>query len=98
MKANERSDRGVLSDDTSGEAERLQVRVWRSLSSLERARLIAGASRAARAMALAGLRDRHPDASERELVAQLALITAGPALAARVYPDLDGLLDRAARE
>ena len=37
-------------------------------------------------MALAGLRRRHPGASESEIVARFALLTLGPSLAHRVYP------------
>ena len=77
---------GALSADTTRHAERLQVIAWRALSSLERARLVAGASRTTRAMTFAGLRQRHPGATEPELVARFALLTLGPALARRVYP------------
>ena len=37
-------------------------------------------------MALAGLRQRHPGASESVIVARLALLTLGPSLARRAYP------------
>lgn len=77
-----------LSADNDFEIEARQVRIWRSLSTVEIAALVNGASRAARAFALAGLRQRHPSASERELVARLAVITLGAPLARRVYPEL----------
>ena len=80
----------VLSRDTSAEAERIQVAIWRRMSSLERAQVITGACQAARAFAFAGLRARHPDASDRKLVALYVELTAGPELARRAYP---GLLD-----
>ena len=63
------------------------------MSSVQRARLVAGAARTARALALAGLRQRHPDASESEIVARFALLTLGPALARRVYPHLLDMQD-----
>lgn len=78
----------MLSRDTTAEAEALQVRVWRSLSTVQIAELIAGASRAARTLAIAGLRARHPGASDRELVERFALLTLGPTLARQVYADL----------
>jgi hypothetical protein len=87
---------GALSADTTRHAERLQVMAWRSMSSVQRAQLVAGAARTVRAIALAGLRQRHPGASEAEIVARLALLTLGPSLAHRAYlhlldiPDASG--------
>jgi hypothetical protein len=87
-----RSDeRALLSTDTSRDAERRQIAVWQSLSTVEIAALIDGASRAARTLALAGLRVRHPNASDKELVARFAEMTIGPDLARLAYPELDGL-------
>jgi len=83
----------VLSADTTRHAERLQVIAWRSMSSMQRAQLVAGAARTVRAIALAGLRQRHPGASESEIVARFALLTLGPSLARRVYPHLIGVPD-----
>ena len=83
----------MLSADTTRHAERLQVIAWRSMSSVQRAQLVAGAARTVRAIALAGLRQRHPGASESEIVARLALLTLGPSLARRVYPQLMGVSD-----
>lgn len=79
----------ILSGDTSPEAERVQIDTWRGMTTVQRARLIADASRAIRVLALAGLRTRHPAAGERELIARLAEITLGKLLAARVYPELE---------
>ena len=78
----------MLSVDTTRDAERLQVMAWRSMSSVQRAQLVAGAARTVRAMALAGLRQRHPGVSESEIVTRFALLTLGRSLAHRVYPDL----------
>ncbi|CAN5709249.1 hypothetical protein BH24ACI5_BH24ACI5_13390 [soil metagenome] len=80
----------VLSADTSAEAERRQVEIWRRMSDVERAQVITGACRAVRTFAFAGLRARHPEASEHLLVALYAELTAGPELARRAYPDLLG--------
>jgi len=83
--------RAVLSRDTDLEAEERQVETWRKLSSIQIAALITGASRAARSLAIAGLRARHPDASDREIVVRLAALTLGRELARRAYPELDRL-------
>lgn len=80
-----------LAADTDFEIEERQVRIWRSLSTVEIAALINGASRASRAMALAGLRQRHPSASEHELTVRLAAITLGRSLALCAYPELEHL-------
>lgn len=80
-----------LSRDTDRKAEERQILAWRSLSTVEIAGLVAGASRAARALALAGLRARYPSASRHELTARLAAMTLGPTLARRAYPELDHL-------
>ena len=83
----------MLSTDTTRHAERMQLMAWRSMSTVQRAQLVAGAARTVRAIALAGLRQRHPGASESEIVARLALLTLGPSLARRVYPRLIGISD-----
>jgi hypothetical protein len=83
--------RAVLSGDTDLEAEERQVETWRKLSSIQIAAIVTGASRAARALAIAGLRARYPDASDREIVVRLAALTLGRELARRAYPELDRL-------
>lgn len=80
--------RAVLTDDTAPEVEALQVRIWRSMSPLEKARLISRSTRGVMALALAGLRRRHPDANERELRIRMAEKTLGERLTRRAYPDV----------
>ena len=80
--------RGILTRDTSRDAEQRQVEVWRTMSTVDRLALVNGASRAARMLAEAGLRERYPHAGDRELVARLARLTLGEALAIKVYPEL----------
>lgn len=84
-----RAGEAVLSGDTSREAEQIQVRVWRSMSPADKAGQIVGAWRAARLLAFAGLRERHPHAGPAELVGRLADITLGCPLARRVYASVD---------
>ena len=83
----------MLSRDSSPEVERLQIALWRRMSPLDKARAVDGLSRAAQELALAGIRQRHPHASERECLLRLAMIKLGPRLAVRVYPESADLLD-----
>ena len=53
--------------DTTIEADALQRRIWRRLGGPSRLRLALDMSVAARALALARLRDRHPDYSDLDL-------------------------------
>ena len=85
--------REPLTSDTSPEIEARQVRAWRAMSPAQKAQLISTLSRAARELALAGVRQRHPDASPREQFLRLAVVTLGPELARDAYPDL-ALLDQ----
>ena len=77
--------RAVLSSDTSAAAEAIQVRAWRAMAPADIARIIDELSSLTRALAIAGLRERYPNASESEVVARLAEITLGRDLARRVY-------------
>ena len=61
------------------------------MSAAQKADLIAALSGCAREMALAGIRHRFPDASAREHFLRLAMLTLGPDLARRAYPEIDGL-------
>jgi hypothetical protein len=82
-----------LARDTPVEVEARQIEAWRRMSSADKAVLISGLTNAALAMTRAGLRQRHPGASERELFLRLAVLTLGQDLAQRAYPDLDSLAD-----
>jgi hypothetical protein len=87
MDSPSRTARAILSTDTSRDAEDVQLRAWRSMPSADKIRQILGLCRAARHLAVAGLRARHPDASDAELMVRLASFTLGPRLARLVYPD-----------
>ena len=77
-----------LSLDTAPEVERLQIERWRQMSAAEKAAIVSGLTQAVFELALAGVRLRHPDASPREQFLRLALITLGPDLAQRAYPEI----------
>jgi hypothetical protein len=85
--------RAILSRDTSADIERLQIEVWRRMSPLEKAGIVSQATSDVTALALAGIRQRHPGASDRECFLRLAELRLGPALARAVYPDAAQVLD-----
>ena len=88
-----RSGHGMLSRDSSPDVERMQIDLWRRMSALDKARAVDGLSRATQELALAGIRLRHPHASEQECRLRLAVLKLGPQLAARVYPEVAALFD-----
>lgn len=71
--------------DTNPEAERVQIQILRSMPSWQKFRLINDMIVTARKLALAGLRERFPNASEQELRRRLATLLLGSELAAKVY-------------
>lgn len=80
-----------LSSDTDPEIERRQIDAWTDMSPAQKADLITGLSAAARDLAFAGVRHRYPDASDREHFLRVAMLTLGPELARRAYPEIDRL-------
>jgi hypothetical protein len=80
--------RTPLSLDTSREIERLQIERWRAMSPAEKAAIVSGLTQAVYDLALAGIRFRHPRASPSEQFLRLAVITLGPDLARRAYPEI----------
>ena len=94
MAASERVDRPSASPmDTSQDALAIQIRLWRRMSPLEKLRIVSEMSRSAQELSLAGIRHRHPDASDRECLLRLAIIKLGRPLALRVYPEAASLTD-----
>ena len=87
------SRRAILSPDTTADIEQRQVESWRRLSPLDRLRLVSDTTRAVMNLSLAGIRRRHPQASERECFLRLAAIMLGVDTAKRVYPDAAQLPD-----
>lgn len=71
--------------DTSPEAERVLFRLGREAPAWRKLELMEDLNRAARQLALVGLRNRFPDASEGALRRRLADILLGEELAQRVY-------------
>jgi len=81
-----------LALDTAIDVERRQVEVWRAMTSAQRAALISGLTQAAHRMAVAGVRQRHPDAAPDEQFLRLAIVILGSDLARRAYPDAAALV------
>ena len=84
----------MLSRDTSAESERMQVELWRAMSPLEKLSLVSAISRNVQELSLAGIRERHPRATEDELLIRLAVLKLGAELAQRAYPNAAKLAKR----
>ena len=77
-----------LSADTSPDIERLQIERWRQMSPADKAAIVTGLTQAVYDLARAGIRQRYPGASMREQFLRLAMVTLGPDLARKVYPEV----------
>ena len=82
----------ILARDTTADAERVQIDAWRRMSPLEKAEIVSQATSDTLTLALSGIRQRHPGASERECFVRLAALQLGPALVRAVYPDASQIL------
>lgn len=71
--------------DTSAEAARLQLEIYREMPAERKLELVEDANRTARLLALAGLAQRHPEESTERLHRRLFDLVLGPELAERVY-------------
>ena len=78
----------TLSPDTHPEIERLQIERLRQMPSWRKMTLMAEMNQTIRTLALAGLRQRHPDDTPAQRRRRLADLLLGPDLAARVYGPL----------
>jgi hypothetical protein len=84
-----------LSLDTSFAIEQRQIEAWRRMSPAEKLQLVSDTSRGVIELSLAGIRRRHPSASERECFLRFACIVLGADVARLVYPDVAQLADSA---
>lgn len=74
-----------MNRDTTPEAEAVLVRLWRETPGWRKWEMMEELNRAARELALAGLRRRYPEATPPELRRRLADLLLGPELAAQVF-------------
>jgi hypothetical protein len=72
-------------NDTSPEAERVQIELIRSSPAWKRFRLLNDLITTGRALSLSGLRERFPAATPEELHRRLATLILGADLATKVY-------------
>jgi len=79
----------ALSSDTSPKMEALQIQLWRQASPTRKMQMPAQLNASARALALAGLRSRYPQAGETEMRRRLADSLLGEDLASKVYREID---------
>ena len=78
----------TLSRDTSPIVERFQIEGLRQMPPWRKMALVGDMNEAVRALALAGLRQRHPNDTPAQRRRRLADLMLGPELAARVYGPL----------
>ncbi|HEX4951878.1 MAG TPA: hypothetical protein VF017_00580 [Thermoanaerobaculia bacterium] len=83
-----------LLSDTHPDAEAVQIAIYRAMAPWQKAALVADAMATSRALAMAGLRLRHPGASEAELQRRLMDLVLGEELAAKVYGPLEEILQK----
>ena len=77
------------SRDTSTEAERFLIEAWRRMEPWEKAEILDDLVRASHELTMAGLRVRHPRASESELRLFEARLRLGDSLFSRACPQAD---------
>ena len=78
----------TLAEDTQPDAERVLIKLLREASPARKMALLLDANRTARALALTGLRERHPNDSPARLRRRLADLWLGANLAAKAYGPL----------
>jgi len=78
----------TLANDTEPEAERVLVDGLRHASPARKMAMVLNANETVRALAWAGLRERHPGDSPAQLRRRLADLWLGPELAAKAYGPL----------
>jgi len=77
--------------DTTREAERLQVEIFRKMGPEQRLMTALSLARTARALLAEGVRMRHPEYSEVQVNLATIRLTLGDELFARAYPEAGDL-------
>jgi hypothetical protein len=75
----------TLSRGTAPDIERMQIEHMRRLPAWRKLALVGGMNRTVQAMALAGLRQRHPDDTQEQRRRRLAALLLGSELVTRAY-------------
>ncbi len=74
--------------DTDPAAEAAQFRIFRRMTAAQKVRIVEQASQTARQLAMAGLRERFPQADEKELLYRYVALEHGEELARHAYPEM----------
>ena len=80
--------RRVSLDDTSADAREAVGQAYGQMSDAAKLEQVRAITLAANRLALAGLRERHPEESERTLLLRLARLRLGDELTRRAYPSV----------
>ena len=75
----------TLSADTNPKAEQVQIELLRRTPAWRKIQMVAELNETIKTLALSGLRQRNPNASEEQLRRMLADLILGETLAAQVY-------------
>lgn len=78
----------TLAEDTSPEAERVLIELWRRATPARKFAMILSANRTGRVLATAGLRARFPKETPVQVRRRFADLWLGPELAAKAYGPL----------
>jgi hypothetical protein len=78
----------TLAEDTSPEAERVLIELYRKATIGQKLAMVEEANRTAKALAMTGLKERYPNESPEKLRRRLADLWLGPELAAKAYGPL----------
>jgi hypothetical protein len=81
--------RSRLYVDTSDDAERVVLEIYRRMPAWRKVELVEDANRTARQLAWIGLQSRHPDESRSRLRRRLLGLVLGEDLARKLYGPLD---------
>lgn len=82
-----------MDSDTSADITEEQTRRWRSMSYADKADVVADLNRDVVRMAEAGVRQRHPKATQREVFLRVAALRNGRELSIAAYgwdPEIEG--------
>jgi hypothetical protein len=75
----------ALYSDTHPEMEALQIQIIRRMPAWKKIAIVDDLNATIKALAISGIRERHPDATPQEIARLLADYRLGPELARKVY-------------
>jgi hypothetical protein len=81
--------RMALSPDTSAEADRVQIEIYRRMGGAGRLRAAFQLIELARQAAVSGIRSRHPEYDDEQVLLAYARLVLGDALTREVWPQRD---------